>query len=239
MAARWGRTPRGAFLATLATLATATLLCAGAVRATPAAEVALADRTAVSEATDGVEGPADARPRRARATFAGGCFWCMEPPYDALDGVRSTTSGYAGGDQPNPTYEAVAHGRTGHHEVVQVVYDPAKISYTKLLEVFWHNIDPLDDGGQFCDRGDSYTTAIFYHNAEQRRLAEASKQRLQQAGIFDQPIVTPIEPLNAFYPAEDDHQNYYRNNAVRYKLYRWNCGRDQRLETLWGDAAGK
>ena len=172
---------------------------------------------------------------RARATFAGGCFWCMEPPYDKLDGVISTTSGYAGGTVPNPTYQQVITGRTGHLEVMQVLYDPSEISYEELLEVFWANIDPTDGGGQFCDRGEQYTTAIFYHNEEQRRLAEESLEEVRQQTDFAMPIVTPIRPLEEFYPAETYHQDYYIKNAMQYSFYRTACGRDARLEQLWGE----
>jgi len=172
----------------------------------------------------------------ATAIFAGGCFWCMEPPYDHLDGVLSTTSGYTGGSTADPTYQEVSRGGTGHAEVVQVVYDPAKVSYEQLLDVYWRNVDPLDGGGQFCDRGDSYRTSIFVHDADQRRLAEASKQALEDSDRFTQPIVTPIVDAPTFYPAEDYHQDYYEKNPVRYKFYRWNCGRDQRLAEVWGEA---
>jgi len=168
----------------------------------------------------------------ARATFAGGCFWCMEPPFDKLDGVVSTTSGYTGGHKANPTYEEVSSGTTGHLESMQVRYDPAKVSYEKLLEVFWHNIDPLDGGGQFCDRGTQYTTAIFYHDEQQKRLAEASKERVEKQ--LGKPVATVIRPAEEFYPAEDYHQDYYEKNPLRYKFYRLSCGRDHRLEQLWG-----
>lgn len=179
------------------------------------------------------DGPAR-QDERATATFAGGCFWCMEPPFDELAGVISTTSGYIGGDTPNPTYEQVSAGRTGHAEAVQIVYDPAKIGYRELLEVYWRNIDPTDAGGQFCDRGSQYRSAIFYHNEEQRRLAERSKAALAQAKPFKEAIVTPIVPAGEFYPAESYHQDYYRKSPLRYKFYRYTCGRDQRLEALWG-----
>jgi peptide-methionine (S)-S-oxide reductase len=172
----------------------------------------------------------------AVATFAGGCFWCMEPPFDELEGVLSTISGYTGGSTVDPTYQEVSAGGTGHAEVVQVTYDPAKVTYEQLLDVFWPNIDPLDAGGQFCDRGDSYRTGIFVHGEEQRRLAEESKQALVDSRRFAQPIVTEIVDAGPFYPAEDYHQDYYQTNPVRYKFYRWNCGRDQRLTELWGDA---
>ena len=168
----------------------------------------------------------------ALATFAGGCFWCMEPPFDELPGVVSTTSGYTGGRNANPTYEQVSSGTTGHAESVLVRYDPKKVSYETLLEVFWRNIDPLTANRQFCDRGPQYRSAIFYHDEEQRRLAQSSKEALN--GRFAEPIVTQIEPAGAFYPAEEYHQDYYKKNPVRYRLYRWNCGRDARLSQVWG-----
>ena len=168
------------------------------------------------------------------ATFAGGCFWCMEPPFDKLEGVISTTSGYAGGHTANPTYRQVTRGNTGHTEVVQVEYDPDLVSYEKLLEVFWENIDPLDAGGQFCDRGDSYRTGVFYHNGEQQQLAQRSKQALEAGQRFSKPIVTEITQLQRFYPAEFYHQDYYKKNPNRYKFYRFTCGRDARLNALWG-----
>ena len=180
-------------------------------------------------------GPApQEEPALEKATFAGGCFWCMEPPYDELDGVVSTTSGYIGGHVEDPTYEQVSSGRTGHTEAVEVVYDPAKVSYETLLEVFWRNVNPTDAGGQFCDRGSQYRTGIFYHSEEQRGLAEASKRALDASGRLPKPIVTPIEPASTFYRAEEYHQDYYQRNAFRYKLYRRGCGRDRVLKRLWG-----
>jgi peptide-methionine (S)-S-oxide reductase len=169
----------------------------------------------------------------ASAIFAGGCFWCMEPPYDELEGVVSTTSGYIGGTTANPTYEEVSAGSTGHAEVVQVVYDPAKVGYAELLNVFWHNIDPLTANAQFCDHGSQYRSGIFYMNEEQEELAKQSKEALASSGWFDQPIVTEIVPAGEFYPAEDYHQDYYEKNPIRYKFYRYACGRDQRLEEVW------
>lgn len=169
----------------------------------------------------------------AIATFAGGCFWCMEPPYDKLDGVISTTSGYTGGQVENPTYEQVSSGATGHAEAIQIEYDPSRISYAQLLEVFWRNIDPTVENAQFCDHGSQYRSAIFYHDEEQRRLAEESKQVLLDSKKFPA-VHTQIEPLATFYPAEDYHQDYYRKNPLRYKFYRYSCGRDQRLKELWG-----
>jgi peptide-methionine (S)-S-oxide reductase len=172
----------------------------------------------------------------AKATFAGGCFWCMEPPFDKLDGVISTTSGYIGGDKANPTYKEVSAGGTGHAEAVEILYDPDKISYAELLEVYWRNVDPLTANGQFCDHGDQYRTAIFYHGEEQKRLAEDSKKALEASGRFQQPIVTEIVAATRFYPAEDYHQDYYKKNPLRYKYYRYACGRDDRLRQVWGDA---
>ena len=169
----------------------------------------------------------------AKATLAGGCFWCMEPPYDELDGVISTISGYIGGTKKNPTYEEVSAGTTGHTEAVQITYNPTKISYERLLDVFWRNIDPLTANAQFCDSGSQYRSGIFYHDEAQKKLAEASKKRVQSR--FKQPVVTEITSATEFYPAEDYHQDYYQKNPLRYKLYRYSCGRDQRLEELWGD----
>lgn len=170
----------------------------------------------------------------ATATFAGGCFWCMEPPYDELDGVISTTSGYTGGHKVNPTYEEVSAGTTGHAEAVQIVYDPQKITYADLLKVFWRNIDPTTPDRQFCDKGRQYRSAIFYHDAEQKRLAEESRREIEKAKSFPQPIVTEIVPAGEFYPAEPYHQDFYQKNPVRFKLYKFACGRDRRLEELWG-----
>jgi peptide-methionine (S)-S-oxide reductase len=170
----------------------------------------------------------------AKATFAGGCFWCMEPPFDELDGVLSTLSGYTGGTKKNPTYEEVSAGSTGHTEAVQITFDPKKISYEKLLEVFWRNIDPLTANGQFCDMGSQYRSAIFYHDPMQKRLAEQSKKNLQSR--FKQPIVTEIVAAVEFYPAEDYHQDYYKKNPIRYYVYTSGCGRERRLREVWGSA---
>ena len=166
------------------------------------------------------------------AVFAGGCFWCMESPFDALPGVISTTSGYTGGHTENPTYKDVSNGKTGHFEAVQVTYDPAKISYEKLLDVFWHNIDPFDDNGQFCDKGEQYKAAIFYQNEKEQQLAEASKIAIAK-GLSGQQIVTSIKPVGKFFPAEDYHQDYYLTNPKSYKFYRFTCGRDRRLSQVW------
>jgi peptide-methionine (S)-S-oxide reductase len=178
-------------------------------------------------------------PKPAVATFAGGCFWCMEPPYDKLPGVISTTSGYMGGKKRYPTYEEVSAGWTGHTEVVQVAYDPAKVSYDKLLEVFWRNIDPTVKDKQFCDEGSQYRTAIFVHDDAQLKAAEASKAALDKTKPFKDAIVTPIQLAGEFWPAEDYHQDYYLKNPVRYGYYRTGCGRDARLKQLWGADAGK
>ncbi len=180
--------------------------------------------------------PVAVKPGYARAVFAGGCFWCMEPPYDKLDGVVSTTSGYIGGQKKNPTYEEVSSGRTGHTEAVEVVYDPQKVSYQKLLDVFWRNIDPTVKDQQFCDVGSQYRTGIFYQDDDQKRLAEASKAALEKSRPFKGAIVTEITRASEFYPAEDYHQDYYLKNPVRYKFYLNGCGRYARLKQLWGAA---
>jgi peptide-methionine (S)-S-oxide reductase len=171
----------------------------------------------------------------AVATFAGGCFWCMEPPYDEVDGVISTTVGFSGGDVENPSYRQVVRGGTGHHEAVRIEYDPNEVDYETLLVLFWHNIDPFDGGGQFCDRGSAYLTAVFYHNDEQRRLAEETKAELEER--FDREIATEIEPAMEFYVAEGYHQNYYQKNPTDYQLYYRACGRERRLVRVWGNKA--
>jgi peptide-methionine (S)-S-oxide reductase len=173
----------------------------------------------------------------AVATFAGGCFWCMQPPYDRLEGVIKTTVGYTGGTKVNPSYEEVSSGSTGHAESVQVVYDPAKVNYDKLLDVFWHNVDPLTKDAQFCDHGTQYRTAIFYSDDGQRKLAEASRAKIEASGVLKGPIVTQILAAGPFYPAEDYHQEFYKKSSVQYKFYRYNCGRDARLQAIWGAAA--
>ena len=173
----------------------------------------------------------------AKATFAAGCFWCTEEAMDKVPGVISTTSGYMGGSKKNPTYQEVSSGATGHTEVVQVVYDPAKVSYERLLDQFWVNHDPTVKDRQFCDVGSQYRPSIFWHDGEQKRLAEASKAKWEKEKLFKQPIVTPIVKAAEFWPAEDYHQDYYRKNPVRYRLYRYGCGRDARLKEIWGDAA--
>ena len=167
-----------------------------------------------------------------RAIFAGGCFWCMEKPFEELDGVLSVTSGYTGGSNADPTYEN--YSANGHIEVVEIVYDPARVSYDRLLDVYWHQVNPTDPGGQFVDRGHAYTTAIFYTTEEQKKLAEESKAKLDRRGVFDKPIVTPIEPAPVFYAAEQYHQDYYKENPLRYKYYRHGSGRDAYLDGIWG-----
>lgn len=169
----------------------------------------------------------------ATATFAGGCFWCMEPPFDALDGVISTTVGYTGGFKENPTYEEVSAGGTGHAEAIQIVFDTRRITYEELLEVYWRNIDPTTPDRQFCDTGHQYRSAIFYHDDDQRRAAEQSRESLEQTGRLPGPIVTEIVPAGEFYPAEDYHQDFYKKNPLHYKFYRLSCGRDRRLKALW------
>jgi peptide methionine sulfoxide reductase msrA/msrB len=170
----------------------------------------------------------------AKATFAGGCFWCMEPPFEKIPGVLSTRVGYTGGQTPNPTYEQVSAGVTGHAEAVQVTYDPARVTYEQLLGVFWRNVDPLTADAQFCDHGRQYRTAIFVHDETQRRIAQDSRRALDASKRFDRPIVTEIVAAAEFWPAEEYHQKYHEKNPVRYKYYRWGCGRDQRLSELWG-----
>ncbi len=177
---------------------------------------------------------ADPTSQRKTAVFAGGCFWCMEKPFDELDGVVSTTSGYTGGEVANPSYKDVSSGTTGHIEAVEVAYDPARIDYEALLEVFWENIDPVDAGGQFCDRGYQYSSAIFVADGEQQKAAEESLQQLKKSGRVKGKIATRILPAKPFYRAEEYHQDYYRKNPIRYRYYRYGCGRDRRLDELWG-----
>jgi peptide-methionine (S)-S-oxide reductase len=184
-----------------------------------------------------IPGAAQAQPAAGtagfkEATFAGGCFWCMQPPFEKLTGVVSTTVGYTGGSKKNPTYQEVSAGGTGHAESLRVVYDPSKITYEELLKVFWRNIDPTVSDRQFCDVGSQYRSAIFYHDEEQRRLAEASETKTEQ--LLGLPVATQIAPAGEFWPAEEYHQDYHSKNPVRYKLYRLGCGRDSRLKELWG-----
>lgn len=173
-------------------------------------------------------------PSLEKATLAGGCFWCMEAPFDKLDGVVSVTVGYIGGQKLNPTYEEVSAGGTGHAEAVEVVFNAAKISFEKILDVFWHQIDPITPNAQFCDSGTQYRSAIFFHSEKQRAAAEQSKTELGKSGPFKKPIVTEITAATKFYPAEDYHQHYYKKNPVRYRYYRNACGRDQYLDKVWG-----
>ena len=169
-----------------------------------------------------------------KAYFAGGCFWCMEEAFEKVEGVLSATSGYMGGTVSNPTYEEVSAGRTGHAESVEVVYDPNKVSYQKLLDAFWRNVDPITPNAQFCDHGNQYRSAIFFQTDEEKRTSDSSKLAIEQSRRFKEPIVTQIALAQQFYPAEDYHQDYYKKNPVRYKFYKYNCGRAQRLEALWG-----
>ena len=171
------------------------------------------------------------------ATFAGGCFWCVEADFDAVPGVVRTVSGYTGGTLADPTYKRVSAGGTGHREAVQIFYDPKRVAYPALVEIFWRSVDPTDGGGQFCDRGQSYETAIFANSLEQKQQAEASKDALQRSRVLGRPVVTPIEVAGPFYPAEDYHQDYYHKNPLRYGLYRYSCRRDARVEELWGEDA--
>lgn len=171
------------------------------------------------------------------ATFAGGCFWCVEADFDKVDGVIATTSGFMGGKTPNPTYKQVTYGNTGHLEVVQVIFDPKKVSYQRLVDYFWKHVDPYDAGGQFCDRGESYKTAIFAHDADQKQTAEAAKQKLAVSGPLKEPVATEIRDAGPFTPAEDYHQDYYKKNPLRYAYYRHGCGRDARVEQIWGKKA--
>ena len=180
------------------------------------------------------QAPAAKPAATAKATFAGGCFWCVEEAFDKVPGVISTVSGYMGGQTKNPTYETISTGRTGHAEVVQVEYDPAKVTYEKLLEAFWRNIDPTQKDAQFCDHGSQYRSAIFYHSDEQRRAVEASRAALASNKPFKGEIVTQIAKADVFYPAEGYHQDYYQKNPVRYQFYKTGCGREARLKELWG-----
>lgn len=177
-------------------------------------------------------------PATAKATFAGGCFWCMEAPFDKIDGVISTTSGYIGGTKKNPTYQEVSAGSTGHTEAVQIVYDPKKVTYEKLLYTFWRNIDPTVSNRQFCDVGTQYRSGVFYHDDAQKAAAEKSKAELAKSKRFKAEIVTEITAASEFYPAEEYHQDYYVKNPLQYKFYRSGCGRDARLKELWGAEAG-
>ncbi len=179
-----------------------------------------------------------AQTKHEKATFAGGCFWCMEPAFEKLKGVMEVVSGYTGGHNDNPTYEEVSAGRTGHAEAVQILYDPSKITYSNLLDVFWKQIDPTDGKGQFVDRGSQYRTAIFYHNDEQKALAEKSKEKLDKSRKFSEPIVTEIVKASKFYEAEEYHQDYYKKNPIRYKFYRHQSGRDQYLKKIWTQKMG-
>ena len=188
-----------------------------------------------STSTGSTEAAGRAPKDRAIATLAGGCFWCVEADFEKVAGVTEAISGYAGGEEPNPTYQQVSSGRTGHLEAVQVIFDPSQISYAQILDVFWKHVDPTDAKGQFVDRGPQYRPAIFYHDETQKQIAEESRQALASSAIFDRPIVTEIRPLKEFYKAEEYHQDYYSNHSIRYRFYRYNSGRDQFLEKVWKD----
>jgi peptide-methionine (S)-S-oxide reductase len=226
-------------LAMIVLVVAALVVVSAAVAAEPASPMDATNPASPDDATKPA-GPVETKPsgRLATAFFAGGCFWCMEHPFDELPGVISTTVGYTGGQSEDPSYEQVSAGGTGHAESIAVAYDPDRISYAKLLDVFWHNVDPTTPNRQFCDVGNQYRSAIFYRDEEQKRLAEESKRALAASGRLKQPIVTEIVAAGTFYPAEEYHQNYYQKNPVRYKFYRYNCGRDARLKELWGDEAG-
>lgn len=202
------------------------LLAAGAAQAQ-------APKTAAKKADAPAKQPV-AAPQYERATFAGGCFWCMQPPFDKAKGVASTTVGYTGGRELNPTYEQVGNHKTSHREAIEITYDPRQISYSQLLEIFWHNIDPTQATGQFADIGHQYTTAIYYHSEEQRRLAEASKAALEKSGKFSKPLSTEILPASRFWPAEEYHQKYYLKNPGSYNAYKIGSGRAEYIERTWG-----
>ena len=182
------------------------------------------------------ESYADDRSQQNKATFAGGCFWCMEEAFEKIEGVASAVSGYTGGQVGNPTYEQVSAGGTGHAESIEIIFDPSKVTYKQLLDVFWRNVDPTTPNAQFCDHGNQYRTAIFYHDESQKQLIEESKQRIESSKSFPEFIVTEIAPASVFYTAEEYHQDFYIKNPIRYKYYKWNCGRANRLEQLWGNS---
>ena len=190
--------------------------------------------TIIWHGVDAIPVMANVERSQAKATFAGGCFWCMEEVFEGLEGVVSVISGYTGGEMANPTYEQVSAGGTGHAEAIEVLYDSDKVTYQQLLTVFWRNVDPTTPNAQFCDHGNQYRSAIFYHDEKQKEAVETSLQTVNRTKAFPQTIVTEIVPASAFYPAEEYHQDFYTKNSVRYKYYKWNCGRAKRLEQLWG-----
>jgi peptide-methionine (S)-S-oxide reductase len=213
---------------------------------TPASQPSSAKDPAASQPSSGGSAAGGTNAEAAKhsgnhstALFAGGCFWCLETAYEGLPGVVSVTSGYAGGSEKSPSYELVSSGRTGHTESIQIVYDPSRIGYVRLLQIFWRNIDPLQANGQFCDHGPQYRSAIFYLSEEERKAAEDSKRKLEEEPRFKGRIVTQIVPASPFYPAEEYHQDYYKKNPRRYQEYRLGCGRDARLRELWGQEAGE
>ena len=198
--------------------------------------IALSAALVISVVVQQAEADTDAATNaaQAEAIFAGGCFWCMEPPYDKVEGVIATISGYTDGHKENPSYKEVSSGTTGHTEAIKITYDPKKVSYQELLDIFWRNIDPVTPNRQFCDGGTQYRSGIYYLDEKQKDLAEKSKTAIENSGVLKKAIVTEIKPASTFYPAEEYHQDYYLKNPVRYKFYRYNCGRDQRLEEIWG-----
>lgn len=173
-----------------------------------------------------------------KAVFAGGCFWCMQPPFDKLDGVITTTSGYTGGPEENPTYKQVSYGKTGHTEAVEIIFDPQIITYDQLLDVYWMNVNPTDAAGQFVDRGTQYRPGVYYNGDEQKQALIASKNKLEKSGRYDKPIVIEIAPAGAFWDAEEYHQMYYKKSSTHYKMYRFGSGRDQYIQKIWGSMAG-
>jgi peptide-methionine (S)-S-oxide reductase len=214
------------------------VVAAASTLAVPASSAPAAKPGSTSPTATGAKAEPAARPGQvAHAVFAGGCFWCIETAYEGVPGVKSVVSGYAGGVEKSPTYDQVSSGATGHYESVDVAYDPAQVGYEKLLDIFWHNVDPTQDDGQFCDRGHQYRSAIFYADSAQALLALRSKQAIERSGVLKAPIVTEIRPAGRFWPAEEYHQDFWKKDPVRYYSYRAGCGRDRRLDQIWGKDA--
>ena len=227
--------PTGGFVRMRSSLPLSALLLALGVAAAHAAGTSPTAGAATPSRTASAAPAPAAMPALQKATFAGGCFWCMETAFEGLPGVKSVISGYTGGPEKNPTYEQVSSKRTGHSEAVQITFDPKQVTYAQLLDLFWHNADPTDAGGQFCDRGPEYRSEIYVHDATQRKLAEESKRKLETTPQrFKKPIVTKILDASEYWPAEEYHQDFYRKNPTRYHEYRDGCGRDRRLKELWG-----
>jgi len=230
---RSGVRVRAALVIAMLSFALPGVALAAKARAKPAAAAAKPAATAPAK---------DAKPARAKediAIFAGGCFWCMETDFEERPGIKEVISGYTGGTEVNPTYEEVSSHMTHHRESVEIHFDPSVVSYEKLVDIYWHSIDPTQDDGQFCDRGDSYRSAIFYRNAEQKAVAEKSKHDIEASGVLKKPIVTELLPASKFWPAEDYHQDFWKKDPIRYRSYRFGCGRDQRLVEIWGKDAAK